>query len=131
VAIKIIKKKEVAKSIITEDMMSNELLALTKLSHPNILRIYELLHNDKNYYIVSELIKHGHLKDLVENTKKNGERLQESQIIAITKQLFQVLNFMHKQKYLHRDLKPENILLDLTDEENVQIKVSDFGFATY
>ena len=73
----------------------------------------------------------GHLKDLVENMKKNGERLEKREIVSITRQLFQVLNFMHKEKYLHRDLKPENILLDLTDKQNIQIKVSDFGFATY
>ena len=51
--------------------MQNELSALTQLSHPHIMRIYELLHNDKNYYIVSEYMKHGDLKAFLEFKKKN------------------------------------------------------------
>ena len=53
-AIKIIKKKLLAKSLITEDLMQNELAALCSLSHPSMIRIYELLATDGKYYIVSE-----------------------------------------------------------------------------
>ena len=39
------------------------------------------------------------------------------------------LNYMHKKKIVHRDLKPENILIE--NLENLEIKLTDFGFATY
>ena len=39
------------------------------------------------------------------------------------------LNYMHKKNIVHRDLKPENILIESL--ENLEIKLTDFGFATY
>ena len=45
--------------------MQNELLVLEETSHPNIMRIYELLHDDKFYFIVSEFIRHGELYDFI------------------------------------------------------------------
>lgn len=45
--------------------MQNELLILEETSHPNIMRIYELLHDDKFFFIVSEFVKHGELYDFV------------------------------------------------------------------
>ena len=51
-AIKIIKKELINTSIINYDLMQNELNVLEELSHPNMIRIYELLENNKSYYIV-------------------------------------------------------------------------------
>ena len=45
--------------------MRNELLVLEETSHPNIMRIYELLHDDKFFFIVSEFIRHGELYDFI------------------------------------------------------------------
>ena len=45
--------------------MENELQVLTEISHPNIVKVFELLHDDSNYYMISELIKHGELFDFV------------------------------------------------------------------
>jgi len=52
-----------------EDLMQNELTALWKLSHPSMIRIYELLHTDDKYYIISELIKEGELKKFADERK--------------------------------------------------------------
>ena len=45
--------------------MQNELLVLEETSHPNIMRIYELLHDDTFFFIVSEYVKNGELYDFV------------------------------------------------------------------
>ena len=45
--------------------MASELAILEDLSHPNVLRIYELLHDDKHYYIVSEFLKYGELYEYI------------------------------------------------------------------
>jgi len=63
--------------------MQNELTALCKLSHPNMIRIYELLNTNKRYYIVSEHIKDGELKDLMDERKKNGNPLKENEAVII------------------------------------------------
>ena len=41
--------------------MMNELKTLEDVTHPNVLRIYELLHDKKNYYIICEYLKYGEL----------------------------------------------------------------------
>jgi calcium-dependent protein kinase len=45
------------------------------------------------------------------------------------KQIFLALNYMHQNKIVHRDIKPENVLIESI--ENLEIKLTDFGFATY
>lgn len=47
------------------------------------------------------------------------------------KQVLQAINYMHVKNIAHRDLKPENILLESKDKNNLEIKISDFGFACF
>lgn len=54
--------------------MHNELKVLEETTHPNIMRIFELLEDDSNYYITSELIKGGELYDRILKLKKFSER---------------------------------------------------------
>jgi len=94
-----------------------------------MIRIYELLENDKCYYIVQELINDGDLKELAEQRKKMDNVLTEQEVKHIALQLFQCLNYMHRKRYIHRDLKPENIMVD--NKNDLSIKVADFGFSIY
>ena len=71
------------KSLDKEDEMENELSALCKLSHPNIIPIYQVLYTDQRYYIVSENMKDGDLKDLIDERKKNGDLLKENDVLII------------------------------------------------
>lgn len=95
-AIKVIQKTSVSGQKVLEKLMSNELKILEDISHPNVVKIYELLHDDNNYYIVSELIKYGELQDyVVERQDCEEGALTEEEVIKVTKQIFQTLNFMH------------------------------------
>ena len=110
--------------------MMNELLILEETAHPNTMRIYELLEDDKFYFIVSEFIRHGELYDyILQRSQSTRGALTESEVRNIVKQVLLALNYMHSNKIAHRDIKPENILID--DIRNLQIKLTDFGFATY
>lgn len=44
-------------------------------------------------------------------------------------QILRGLNYMHQQNIAHRDIKPENILMESRDPANVNLKITDFGFA--
>ena len=91
------------------------------LDHPNIVRLYEVFHDDRRYYLVTELCTGGELFD--EITKRNS--FSESDAANIIKQLLQAVAYCHNKNICHRDLKPENILMDT--KNNSQIKVIDFG----
>ena len=59
VAVKIISKDRVDNDEVAHKMMQNELAVLEDVDHPNIMRVYELLHDERNYYIVSEYMREG------------------------------------------------------------------------
>jgi calcium-dependent protein kinase len=110
--------------------MRNELQILEETSHPNIMRVYELLHDDKFYFIVSEFIRHGELYDMIlERSKSPQGALTEKEVKTVVRQIFLALNYMHLKGIVHRDIKPENVLIE--NLENLEIKLTDFGFATY
>ena len=129
-AIKTIKKIDLAKADVYEELNKNELEILEAIQHPNITRVFELMEDSKNYYIVMELITGGNLLEKIGQM----EKFTESQAAHVIKQLLLALNFMHKKNIMHRDLKPENLLCEENPEDvdnnEITIKLTDFGFAT-
>lgn len=129
-AVKLIPKHKVHEFQILKDLMMGELQILEDTSHPNILQLYELLHDDNFYYIISEFVRFGELFDFIsKRSESNMGALTEYETKTIVRQLFYALNYMHKLGMVHRDIKPENILIDNPDK--LQIKLTDFGFARY
>lgn len=70
-AVKIIRKDKINEHQILIELMKNELQILEGTSHPNIMRVYELLHDDKFYFIISEFVKHGELYDYILTRSKS------------------------------------------------------------
>lgn len=60
--------------------MKNELTALEDLSHPNIVRIYELLEDGQNVYVISELISDGDLQVFIDEKKRSGKIFKEHEV---------------------------------------------------
>ncbi|KAL3858220.1 hypothetical protein ACJMK2_012818 [Sinanodonta woodiana] len=89
--------------------------------HPYIIGFHDSFETPTFIFLVFELCKQGELFDYLTQVVT----LSEKRTRVIMKQLFDVVEFIHSKKIVHRDLKPENILLD----DNLNIKVSDFGFA--
>ena len=76
--------------------MLGELEVLEKTSHPNVMAIYELLHDKKFYFIVSEYLPYGELYDYrVERAASPIGPMTESEVRAVTKQIFYALNYLH------------------------------------
>lgn len=118
-------KKQIEKQRIYVTLLQNELSILGEKSHPNIIRIIDLLEDEENYYVVSELVKGGELFRRLSKIKS----FTESQGAGIVLQIMRGLNYMHLQSITHRDIKPENILLASDDVNNFDIKIADLGFA--
>lgn len=65
VAIKSIKKKKLDEAPIYKELLRNELEILEKVEHPHITRVFELLEDDHNYYVVMEYLQGGNLLDKI------------------------------------------------------------------
>ena len=129
VAMKIIDKNKIELDEINDDI-KREINILKKLSHPNIVKIYEFYESDNCFYIINEYCKGGQLYEYFTKNK-----LTEEQLCVIFYQVFSGLIYLHEHSILHGDLKPENILIssvekDLeTNEDFAWIKIIDFGTA--
>ncbi len=91
-----------------------------KLSHPNIVNIYDVGREGEDYFIVMELVDGATLAELIEKG-----RLPEPVAIDFATQICEALAYAHRQGLLHRDIKPANILVTKDDV----VKLSDFGIA--
>ena len=122
--------RDVAVKIMRDEMAADEEFrrrfcteshAVALLSHPNIVAVYDVSHNDNVEYIVMELVDGITLKQYIE--RKGVVAWKE--VVHFTKQISKALAHAHERGIIHRDIKPQNIML-LRDGT---IKVGDFGIA--
>lgn len=92
-----------------------------KLSHANIVNIYDVVEWEKQYFIVMEYVEGETLKEKI---KKQGP-LPLEETLDITLQIAEALEHAHAHNLIHCDIKPHNILI----KPNGQVKVADFGIA--
>ena len=95
--------------------------AAGKLSHPNIVTIYDMGEDHDMAYIAMEFLKG---KELTHYCQK-GNILPLKRVLKLVSAISQALGYAHSKQVVHRDIKPANILL-LDDN---QVKVADFGIA--
>lgn len=104
------------------DMLKNEIAILKDMDHPNIVKMFEFLEDEKRIYIVTEICKGGELFDEILNRSK----FDEKDAAVVMRQLLSAINYCHKKSIVHRDLKPENMLLE-QDKDLEKLKIVDFG----
>jgi len=123
VAIKTINYAEINSEELSEvkSRFFREAQAAGKLSHPNIVTIYDVGEDHDMAYIAMELLQG---KELTHFCNKN-DQLPVNRILQIVTQVAEALGYAHKQDVVHRDIKPANIILMPND----QVKVADFGIA--
>lgn len=119
-AIKLIKRDSIPTGSDKEGKIYREITALKKLRHPNIVRLVEVLQNDKYIGIVLEYASGGELFDYI----LDHRYLKESLACRLFAQLVSGVDYMHSKGIVHRDLKLENLLLD----KHKNIIITDFGF---
>ncbi len=104
-----------------KEKFRQEARAVARLSHPNVVSIYDIGIDDDYIFLVMEIIKGQNLKDLI---KERGH-LSLVEALEIAKQIASALDVAHKNNIVHCDIKPHNIIL--TDD--MEVKVTDFGIA--
>jgi serine/threonine protein kinase len=103
------------------ERFAREARALAKLSHPNIVTLFEFGRaEDGPYFFLMEFVDGVNLRQLL-----HAERMSPREALGIVPQICDALQFAHDHGIVHRDIKPENILLD----RRGRVKVADFGLA--
>ena len=100
---------------------NREAKAVTSLSHPNIVSIYDVENEGEFYYLILEYVEGMTLKDYM----IKSPRIPIETIVHIAKQIAAGLSHAHQNGIIHRDIKPQNILMN----ENLTCKITDFGIA--
>jgi serine/threonine-protein kinase len=123
VAIKELHKKHTRNAAIKQRFFQ-EAVAMARLDHPNLPRLFTFGEDNGCYYLVMEFLSGKPLGDEISETGA----VSPTRAVAITTQVLEALAYAHKSGIIHRDLKPDNIML-LQGGSALQIKVLDFGIA--
>lgn len=104
-----------------EQQFINEARAAGRLSHPNIVTIYDTSTEGGTAFIAMEYLQGHDLRDLL----AKGRKFEVIEAVSIACKVAEALTFAHNQGVIHRDIKPANIFIT----DNNQPKVLDFGIA--
>ncbi|KAI8811681.1 kinase-like domain-containing protein [Cladochytrium replicatum] len=99
-----------------------EISLLKELRHPNIVRLFDIVHSDAKLYLIFEFLDLD-LKKYMDAAGPGG--LSPSLVKSYMHQLIKGLAFCHCHRIIHRDLKPQNLLID----QHGMLKLADFGLA--
>ncbi|XP_055943758.1 serine/threonine-protein kinase SIK3-like isoform X2 [Argiope bruennichi] len=121
VAIKIIDKTHLDEDNLKKIL--REIQIMKMLHHPHIIALYQVMETERMIYLVTEYASGGEIFD---HLVAHG-RMSEKEARHKFKQILTAIKYCHERNVVHRDLKAENLLLD----ENMNIKIADFGFSNY
>jgi serine/threonine protein kinase len=102
------------------ERFEREARALARLSHPNIVTVYDFGETQGNYFLLMEFVDGLTLRQLFQ-----ARKLSPPEALNIVPKICEALQYAHEQGIVHRDIKPENILLD----KQGRVKIADFGIA--
>ena len=121
-AIKILEKAKIVTKD-DEERVDREISILNRLSHLNVVKIFDIKETKERYYIFMEYCDKGELFNYI----VDRQHLSEDEASYFYYQLINGLEYIHSKNIVHRDLKPENLLLS---KGNI-LKIIDFGLSNF
>ena len=124
--------REVVVKILDQDIETDDVAAvrfereargLSQLDHANIVTLYDFGHQDGVTYIVMERVQGETLEEFLERSGPLGAR----EFTTIATQILDALGEVHSHNLIHRDIKPSNVMLCRRGEEELFVKLIDFG----
>ena len=106
-----------------QDRFELEIRINQQLHHPGIVKLFDLLSDENNFYVIMEFCQSGELFQYIVDRGP----LSEQDARPFVRQILECLEYIHRQNVTHRDLKPENLLLDQLG----RVKLSDFGLSRF
>ena len=123
-ALKVIDKKKLIQMYGKADIVNNEINIHSKLSHENIIRLYNVYYEENSINFIMEYAKDGNLFELL-SQPENKKGFDEQRAFDYFIQMVNAVYYLHQNNIIHRDIKPENILLG----KKGLLKLCDFGWA--
>mmetsp|Transcript_9864 Transcript_9864/g.25377 ORF Transcript_9864/g.25377 Transcript_9864/m.25377 type:complete len:612 (-) Transcript_9864:312-2147(-) len=119
-----IKILQLENQLALEDVVAleQEIRAIKVLTHPNIVRLFDLIHGKNQICLIMTYLPGGNVYEYISTHHPLGV----TEIQTFFAGVLQAVGYMHQRGFSHRDIKPENVLLD-TDKNPVLI---DFGLST-
>jgi beta-lactam-binding protein with PASTA domain/serine/threonine protein kinase len=130
VALKIIHPSQ-ATNVHFVDRFTDEAKTIARLTHPNVVAVYDQGRHQGLPYLVMEFVQGRTLRDLLSQRTK----LSPVEALAILEQMLAAIAAAHRAGLVHRDVKPENVLVaeapsgGTSDLVDAVVKVADFGLA--
>lgn len=111
------------------DRFYHEAQILRRLQHPGIIDVYDFgFEEDLGFYLVMELLQG---QSLLTYMQKNTGLMPWKLLYSVLSQVCDAMGYAHQRNIVHRDLKPEHIFLIGEPDEDVIVKVFDFGIARF
>lgn len=120
VAIKVLRQDRMSSEGFIERFLK-EAKAIGRLSHPNIVAVYDVGEDQETIYIAMEFIE----GDSLDTFQKPEKKLAIPEILDVGVQVAEALHYANERGVTHRDIKPSNIIL----QPGGRVKITDFGIA--
>ena len=124
VAIKFLKPSKTSTYIEDVIRFKREIESVSKLNHPNVLKLYNFGEYKNSSFLVTELLPGQSLYQIL----KQNKTISIKNTVQIIKQIATALNYVHNKSIIHRDIKPGNIFIN-KQNNNYKIKLLDFGLS--
>ena len=110
VALKIVHPNLAAEEALKQRFLQ-EARMLSRLDHPNIVRVLSYDNVDNELFMVMELITGSSLRAYLNQTYADGKQVSLTDIVSMIGQMADGLHYAHEQGMIHRDMKPESVVL--------------------
>jgi eukaryotic-like serine/threonine-protein kinase len=119
VALKVLRQDRITSETFVKRFLK-EARVIGRLSHPNIVTIYDVGEDQETVYIAMEFLHGVTLSDFIKD-----KRLDAQEVVELGTQIAETLDYAHQKGVIHRDIKPSNIVV----QPDSRIKITDFGIA--
>ena len=120
----------------TAEDFRKEIQIMMDFDHPNVIALLGVCTLKEPLYLITELMKHGDLKEFVRAARASEERVRPllslEQLLNIASQAVAGVAHLASRKFVHRDIAARNCLVggdDVGDDANYVVKIADFGMA--
>ncbi len=124
-AVKSIEKSKIGRL----DHLQREVYLLSKINHTGLMKMVDLFEDVEHVHIITEIYSGGELFDKIIEQKTLNGCFDEWSAATIVKSLLEAVAYLHRNGIVHRDIKPENILFVTKDDDDLSVKLIDFGLA--